>query len=165
MLVKLLNEVWRPCLYCYHFLPSLNMNQVPEKQYLGQWTIYSKNVSGQCNLTAHVEPIQDKRIYVSWKIEFFLHQTPKITIHEFKCIHSSEYWWVDVWWCLMPLLTIFQLFVSGQFYWWMKPEDQEKTTDLSQVADKLYHIMLYTSPWSRFKLTTSVVIGTDSVIA
>jgi hypothetical protein len=26
---------------------------------------------------------------------------------------------------------------------------------------KLYHIMLYTSPWSRFKLTTSVVIGTD----
>jgi hypothetical protein len=24
-----------------------------------------------------------------------------------------------------------------------------------------YHIMLYTSPWSRFELTTSVVIGTD----
>ena len=29
--------------------------------------------------------------------------------------------------------------------------------------DKLYHIMLYTSPWSRFKLTTSVVIGTDCI--
>jgi hypothetical protein len=27
-------------------------------------------------------------------------------------------------------------------------------------TDKLYHIMLYTSPWSRFELTTSVVIGT-----
>ena len=42
-----------------------------------------------------------------------------------------------------------------------EPEYQEKTIDLSQVTDKLYHIMLYTSPWSRFELTTSVVIGTD----
>jgi hypothetical protein len=32
----------------------------------------------------------------------------------------------------------------------------EKTTDLSQVTDKLYYKMLYTSPWSRFEPTTSV---------
>ena len=39
----------------------------------------------------------------------------------------------------------------------------KETTDLSQVTDKLYHIMLYTSPWSRFELISSVVIGTDCI--
>jgi hypothetical protein len=68
-----------------------------------------------------------------------------------QVINCSSYQCTGLWlWCLS--------YHGGLFYWWRKPEDPEKTTDMWQVTDKLYHIMLYTSSWSRFKLT-SVVLG------
>ena len=46
-------------------------------------------------------------------------------------------------WCLTPNSTIFQLYSAWGPALLRKPEYPEKCTDLPQVTDKFYHIMLY----------------------
>ena len=39
--------------------------------------------------------------------------------------------------------TFNNIYSGSQFYWWMKTEYPEKTTDLSQITDKFYYIKVY----------------------
>jgi len=67
--------------------------------------------------------------------------------------------------CLMVFNVTFNniLVISWQSILLETGGTGEITTDLSQVTDKLYHLMMDTSPWSRFELTTSMVIGTNCI--
>ena len=61
--------------------------------------------------------------------------------------------------CLMVLNATFNNI--SVISWWSvllveETRGHGENNDLSQVTDKLYYIILYTSLWSRFELTTSV---------
>jgi hypothetical protein len=68
-----------------------------------------------------------------------------VLCHLLLCLKRDRLnlWWLVGLLCLTPLSTIFQLYHDGQLYRWRKPKYPEKTTNLSQVFDKRYHIMLY----------------------
>ena len=72
------------------------------------------------------------------------------------CLKSLTFYKGLGFWCLTPLSTIFQLYC---FIGRGNLEYPELTTDLFQVTDKLYHIMLYRVHLAISRIQTHNVTG------
>ena len=63
-----------------------------------------------------------------------------------------------VWWCLRHFQQYFSYIVAVNFIGGGNQRTRRKpSTSQLQVTNELYHIMLYTSLWSRFEITTWMV--------
>ena len=60
-----------------------------------------------------------------------------------KYLSTFKYGGYGLWCVTWRYSTIFQLYRGAQYYWYGKTEYPDKTTDLPQVTDKLYHMTLY----------------------
>ena len=114
------NTQWRPLLFCF-----------TDRQYMMK---YNQVLWIWCAFKGQIQ-LFFRHLPVPWQLY--------LTVFSARCdIPQEEF----VWWCLIPLSTIFQLYRGGQFYWWWKPEDPENPTDRSQIRQTWSHNVVHLAP-------------------
>ena len=74
-------------------------------------------------------------------------------------------------WCLTPLSAIFELYRSGQFYWWRKMEYLEKTTYLPQFSflksNMWFHVfnMMFKILWNYNLKSSDIIFNLFKVVS
>ena len=88
-----------------------------------------------------ISELQEHMKYVRQDVVNLVNRPQVVSVLSKQFFFVQQDYRVDGLLCLRPLSTIFQLYHGGQFYRWRKQTYTEKTTDLPQVTDELYHIM------------------------